>query len=110
MEPKGINRDDGKRPDGVTITSLYRGRSILRDTLATSSISSASREICFVANQSERSHYIKLKENYEFTPLSFETLGCMGKETSSFIDILGKHLATKTVGDHRPNFYYNVYQ
>src|ERR1700761_3661853 len=51
--------------------------------------SKKSRSIADNAERYKHNHYLFLKENYIFTPLAFETLGCMGPETQQFIGKLG---------------------
>jgi len=97
IQPPGISRNDGKRPDGMTLIPWSQGKSLLwdvtiRDTLAPSYISESSKKARSIADKAERfkhNHYIDLKENYLFTPIAFETLGCMGPETKKFIGKLG---------------------
>ena len=64
----------------------------IRDTLAPSYISESSKKSRSIADKAERfkhNHYRRLKENYLFTPLAFESLGCMGPETKKFVEKLG---------------------
>jgi len=100
LQPPGISRDDGKKPDGMTLTPWSHGKSLLwdvtvRNTLAHSYINETSKKAGSVADKAERhkhNHYISLKENHLFTPIAFETLGCMGPETRIFIKKLGSLL------------------
>lgn len=97
IQPPGISRSDGKRVDGMTIIPWSHGKSLLwdvtvRDTLAPSYINESSKKSRSIAEKAERlkhNHYIHLKENYLFTPIAFESLGCMGPETKIFIEKLG---------------------
>lgn len=108
LQPPGISRDDGKRPDGMTLTPWSHGKSLLwdvtvRNTLAHSYINESSKKACSVADKAERykhNHYILLKENHLFTPIAFESLGCMGPETRIFIKKLGS-LMKKASGEPR---------
>lgn len=71
----------------------------IRDTLASSYINASSKHAGFVADNAERhkhNHYITLKQNYLFTPISFETLGCTGPETKAFIRKLGNSRKIET--------------
>ena len=70
-------------------------------------VSESSKKARSIAERAERykhNHYRKLKENYLFTPLAFESLGCMGPETKQFIDKLGSLLRTAS-GDKRAKDY-----
>jgi len=107
-QPPGISRNDGKRPDGMTLIPWSRGKSILwdvtiRDTLAPSYLSLAASKAGAVADLAERkkhNHYISLKENHHFTPIAFESLGSCGPETKIFLGRLGKLLKDAT-GENR---------
>ena len=111
-QPPGISRDDGKRPDGLTLIPWSNGRSLLwdvtiRDTMAASYIQDSSKKARSVADKAERhkhNHYISLKQNYLLTPIAFETLGCMGPETKKFIDKLGS-LMKKASGEAKSKEY-----
>ena len=104
IQPPGISRDDGKKPDGMTLTPWSHGKSLLwdvtiRDTLAPSYIHESSKHSGSVADNAERAkhnHYLKLKENYLFTPIAFETLGSMGPETKELIKKLGNMMKRST--------------
>ena len=104
VQPPGISRDDGKRPDGMTLIPWSHGKSLLwdvtvRDTMAASYINDSSKKARSIADKAERhkhNHYISLKQNYLLTPLAFETLGCMGPETKKFINKLGSLMKRAT--------------
>ena len=91
LQPPGISRDDGKRPDGMTIIPWSHGKSLLwdvtvRDTLAPSYVSESSKKARSIAERAERykhNHYRKLKENYLFTPLAFESLWALKQRNLS---------------------------
>lgn len=112
IQPPGVSRDDGKRPDGMTLIPWSHGKSLLwdvtvRDTMAASYINDSSKKASTIADKAERhkhNHYISLKQNYLLTPLAFETLGCMGPETKKFIDKLGS-LMKKATGEAKSKDY-----
>ena len=56
------------------------------------------------AERFKHNHYRKLKENYLFTPLAFESLGCMGPETKKFVNKLGSLIRAAT-GEKRSTDY-----
>ena len=98
LEPNGLCREDGKRPDGVTIVPWKSGRSLVwdatcSDTFAASNIQHAVREARAVAVEAEhrkRAKYQALTHTYIFTPVSVETSGACGPEALSlFRDIAG---------------------
>ena len=88
----------------MTLTPWSHGKSLLWDvtikvTLAPSYIHESSKHSGSVADNAERAkhnHYLKLKENYLFTPIAFETLGSMGPETKEFIKKLGNMMKRST--------------
>lgn len=108
LEPYGVSRRDGKRPDGITSYPWSRGRPLLWDvtvvnTIASGYLNGTSFTSGSAADEAERrkhSNYIDLKCNYNFTPLAFETLGAVGPETMSFLKKLGK-LMKKNTGETR---------
>lgn len=108
LQPPGISIVDGKRPDGMTLIPWSRGKSLFWDvtipyTLAPSSIHLSSQKTGSAAEQAEHkkhSQYISLKENHNFTPIAFESLGSCGPETKIFMERLGK-LLKQTTGDKR---------
>jgi len=96
----------------VTLIPWSHGRSLLwdvtvRDTMAASYINESSKKARSIADKAERhkhNHYMKLKQNYLFTPLAFETLGCMGPETKKFVEKLGS-LMKKATGEAKSKDY-----
>ena len=82
LEPNGLCREDGKRPDGVTIVPWKSGRSLVwdatcSDTFAASNIQHAVREARAVAVEAEhrkRAKYQALTHTHIFTPVSVETV------------------------------------
>lgn len=85
LEPKGLCRIDGKKPDGLSLIPWSHGKALIWDvtvvdTLAPSYIYLSSKTSGSVADHAERRKhnlYAPLKENHVFTPIAFETLGCM---------------------------------
>ena len=104
LEPTGLFRSDGKRPDGVTLVPWRSGRLLVwdatcPDTFAPSHLPSATREAGAVAAQAERSKrekYSALDQCHTFTPVAIETAGPFGPETFSFLRELGCRLKQVT--------------
>jgi hypothetical protein len=92
LEPACLSRDDGKRPDGLTLMPWTTGRCLVWDftcchTLAASFLNKAVLGQGFVANDAEArktSKYSALAANYTFTPIAIETLGALGSDASAF--------------------------
>lgn len=86
LEPSGLARDDGKRPDGMTLVPWKVGRALVWDatcvdTLAPSHIPSTSVSAGAAANHAEnlkRRKYENLTGDLIFEPFGVETLGPWG--------------------------------
>ena len=95
LEPSGVARSDGKRPDGISMVPWKEGKLLVwdatcRDTLAPSHLSTAKK-------------YSSLGAKYFFVPVAYESLGVFGAETLSFLKDLG-HRLHKTTGDSQALF------
>jgi hypothetical protein len=107
-EPPGLSRSDAKRPDGVTLVPWSRGRCLLwdatcPDTLAPSHLQRSSTEAGTAALESEAkkvSKYASLAVVHEFVPVAIETLGTWGAAGLSFINEVGRKIASVS-GDMR---------
>ena len=108
LEPYGLSRRNGKRPDGLTSYPWSNGKSLtwdvtVVDTMAASYLNLTSIKSGAAADQAERAkhnEYIDIKNQYHFTPLAFETFGSIGPETQVFLKKLGK-LMKKNTGESR---------
>jgi len=104
LEPKSLCRDDGKRPDGLTVLPWANGRCMVwdftcPDSLAASHLNRAVVGPGSVANDAESrksAKYQTLSPLYCFTPVAVETLGALGDEASIFFRDIGQRIATVT--------------
>ena len=88
LEPKSLSRDDGKRPDGLTVLPWANGKCMVwdftcPDTLAASHLDHAVVGPGAVANDAENrksAKYKSLSPLYNFWPVAVETLGALGAE------------------------------
>ena len=104
LEPSGLVRTDGKRPDGVTMIPWKNGKPLVwdatcPDTLAISYRSQATSSAGAVADLTEcrkADKYSSLGVGYSFTPVAFETLGAMGKKSLAFVKDLGHRVRQRT--------------
>ena len=104
LEPVGLCRSDGKRPDGVTILPWKRGRLLTWDvtcwdTFAPSYTSIAASGAGATANRAETrklSLYSELSRTHYFVPIGIETLGAFGDEALSFLKELGHLMQAKS--------------
>ena len=104
LEPMGVCRSDGKRPDGASILPWRGGRALVwdvtcPDTFAPSHVALASREAGSVASQAEQlknRKYTELLASHHFTPIAIETSGVFGPEAAAFLRDLGHRLRAQT--------------
>ena len=82
MEPTGLSRSDGKRPDGLTLVPWSAGKSIIWDvtvvdTLAASYITTTSKTAgaaAEIAVTRKEDKYAALSINYDLIVIALETL------------------------------------
>ena len=83
LEPVGLNRGDGKRPDGLTIFPWKFGKALVWDitvvdTVAQSYVAATSHQAGAAANAAEnrkRSKYRALENQFIVLPIGSETMG-----------------------------------
>ena len=101
-------REDGKRPDGITLVPWSRGKLMVWDvtcvdTLAQSHLHLTVENAGGAADDAERrkkEKYLFLGANYEFVPLGFETFGSWGAEAKDLVRQIGKKIAERS-GERR---------
>src|ERR1043165_1248829 len=82
-EPLGLTREDGKRPDGVTLIPWSCGRCLtwdvtVSDTFATSHLAATSTEAGEAANRAaaaKRSKYATITRTHAFVAVALESSG-----------------------------------
>jgi hypothetical protein len=90
LEPNGLSRNDGKRPDGMTLVLWIKGQPLVWDVtvvdtladgyvLKSSEVSGSAAEMACKRKHSKYSSIIS--SNYVFKGLAFETLGPWCKES-----------------------------
>ena len=93
LEPSGLYRSDGKRPDGWSIVPWKSGKMLVwdathPDTYAPSHVSLAAGEAGAVAAQAEHLKSAKcavLKASHHFVPFAVETSGVLGQAALSLV-------------------------
>ena len=108
LEPVGVCRDDGKRPDGMSLIPWRRGLPLLwdftcSDTLAPSHLATSVRGAGRLADSSEalkRRKYSSLTATFHFSPVCVETLGAWGSSARELIRRIGSRVMERT-GDVR---------
>ena len=108
LEPQGIDRGDGKRPDGISLYPFSQGRSLVWDatcvnSFASSHVVAASVEAGAAAKAAEKAKRLKynaLADRFYFAPVAFETSGACGPSTRSLLKDLAARI-TSVTGDRR---------
>ena len=112
LEPPGLSRKDGKRPDGMTLFPYKEGKSLVWDftcidTMANSYLKETSKQAGAAAEKAEKSKLSKYEEickDYYMVPIAIETLGAIGHEGSCLIKAIGKKIQDLT-GEKRSTFF-----
>ena len=104
LEPQGLSRKDGKRPDGMTLFPYKEGRCLVWDvtvvdTLACSHIKDTAKSPGAAATKAEKikfAKYEEIKKSYHMIPIAIETFGAWGPEGLSFIKNIGQKIKQLT--------------
>ena len=104
LEPVGLDRGDGKRPDGLTLFPWKFGKALVWDvtvvdTLAQSYIAATSQLAGAAADAAEdrkRSKYQALDSRFIVQPVGFETLGTWGAGAKTFLAEVGSRVKQAT--------------
>ena len=108
LEPRGLDRDDGWKPDGMTLYPFSGGRSLLWDVTCTNTFGIMHVTNCAVkrgaaaqaAEQRKQLRYAALLTRYHFEPLAVETTGMLGPTFRKILQELGRRITAET-GDTR---------
>lgn len=108
LEPVGLQRDDGRRPDGMSLVPWKDGKCVVwdatcGDTVAPSHIEISARHAGRVAEtraSQKKTKYKQIVEDYLFVPFSVETLGPWSESTKKFTKDIGRRLIERS-GDRR---------
>ena len=108
LEPHGLNRGDGKRPDGVTLFPWRNGRCLVWDvtcvdTFAEGHLTAGALQVGSAAEAAEeqkRREYAAISESHLFEPIAVETTGVFGPTTLGLLKSIGKKISQES-GDPR---------
>ena len=97
LEPVGLDRGDGKRPDGLTIFPWKFGKALVWDvtvvdTLAQSYVATTSQQAGAAADAAEnrkQRKYHALENRFIVQPIGFETMGSWGTGAKAFLTEVG---------------------
>ena len=112
-EPSNLSRKDGKRPDGLTLTTWKTGKCLIwdatvADSLCDSYVNACAKNPGAAAEAREgvkNAHYKELANNYCFVPVGVETFGSWGPEGHKLIKEIGRKVMEET-GEKRSSFYF----
>ena len=114
LEPIGLNIDDGKRPDGMTLIHWMKGRilvwdSTCADTFANSYLkitSTKAGEAAEIAVKRKKNLYKKIiSQDYNFVVPAVETMGTWSSEAKLLFNRIGK-MMEEVHGDIRLGNYF----
>lgn len=100
LEPTGLARDDGKRPDGMTVMPWKYGKCLVWDATCTDTVApshiqgsaAAAGTAAAAAENLKRRKYNGLSDSYIFVPFGVETLGPWGPEARRLVKELSSRL------------------
>ena len=86
MEPPGLSRKDGKRPDGMTLFPYKEGRCLVWDFTCVNTIAdSYLKDTCIQpgagaekAEKAKLSKYEEIRKDYYMVPIAVETFSAWG--------------------------------
>ncbi len=108
LEPSGLQRSGGKRPDGITMVPWKCGK-LLPGQLCPiihPKCYLGGRACCLGAEERKEAKYTSLGSLHCFTPLAIETTGVLGPKSITFVKELGGRVACVT-GDQK-SYYLGV--
>jgi len=114
-EPPGLNRRDGKRPDGLTLILWQGGKPVCWDVTLVSTLADSYLHMSAetaggaadLAAYRKEAKYSDFPSSCIFQPLAFETLGPLSVSTTAFVTELGRRLSQST-DDSRESFSVSV--
>ena len=104
LEPAGLAREDGRRPDGITTLSFRKGKCLVWDatcahTFCHTNLARSAVEAGAAALQAEnrkRERYQNISREYLFEPLAFKTSCVFGPSTLKLVNELGRKIQQVT--------------
>ena len=111
-EPSNLSRSDGKKPDGLTLTTWKNGKCLIwdatiADSLCQSYVTQCSKKPGAAAELRQgqkKLKYTELANDYWFVPVGLETYGSWGPEGHQLLKAIGNKVMAVT-GEKRSTFY-----
>ena len=110
LEPPGLSRTDGKRPDGLNHIPWQQGKNLtwdVTDTAADSYLHLTSAKAGGAAENAatrKEDKYVDVQQTYKFISLAFETLGPINVKGAEFLQELGRRLAAISDDNRQTSF------
>ena len=106
LEPTGLHRADGNRPDGVTMIPWSEGRFLVWDATCVDTFCQSHSRRCAgeagaaaaYAEGEKVKTYSHLDQEYFFQPVALETSGAVGPDSMPFLKELG-HRIRRVMGE-----------
>ena len=104
LEPIGLDRGDGKRPDGITFFPFEKGKCLVWDATCTDTFSPGRLNSSAIspgsaakaAENLKLSKYSSLIDRYYFVPFAVETSGVIGPMASQLLQKISGLISSKT--------------
>ena len=114
LEPSGVSRNDGKRPDGMSIFPWSRGKALIWDftcvdTLAPSrlrlSCQAPGGSTAAEADRRKIDKYSSLQHRHNFMPIAIETLRAWGPDALKLAGQIGRRISSITNDARATSFF-----
>ena len=96
LEPTGLLRSDGKRPDGVTLAPWKCDQLLVWDATCPDTLGLMPGRVAALAEDRKVDKYRDLPRSHLFCPLSIETMGAMGPRSLELVREVGRRIALET--------------
>ena len=104
LEPSGLDRGDGKRPDGMTLFPYSKGRSLVWDATCVDTFAPSRLNDSVIspaaasknAEEKKKRKYSELEKRFIFKPFAFETTCVFGPSTAVSVQELGRRIQDMT--------------
>ena len=109
LEPVGLHRGDGRRPDGVTLFPFKGGKALAWDATCTDSFSTSilcstilnPGSASSAAEDLKRQKYFQLVADFQFVPVAVETSGIVGSAGCSLLADICCRISRATNDPHQ---------
>ena len=97
-EPTGLCRQDGKRPDGLSLIPWQNGKPLVWDVTVVIFVST------LVDSERKSVKYNNLQQNHFFQPIAVENLGALSTSAMEFLNALGRRISSVSGEDRESTF------